>query len=396
MLHAGVGLSTQQNTQQAGSEAALTALTRSGSDKADLALVFATTDHGANYSLLLRTVQETARATHVVGCSAGGVLTSDGEIERAPGVAVLTVRTDTFAIERFFVPQLRGRGRETGREIADRVRPHLGADNLLVVLPDTYNFNPDAFFTGLSESIPDVPVVGGGASEDGTIGETFQLCGDAVSNDAVCGVLLSGHFHHTIGITQSCQPIGSVHTVTKSLRNLLLELDGRPAFEVFAEIVPQPLLEDLRRAAASVFVGLPVDSERQHLAQGEYVVRNLVGFDPQQGIVAVSDEVRQGQKLVFTLRDGSRSRDDLQRTLEAQAQTWARQTPSFALYFNCASRGRGLYGFPDLDTSYIKQHLGEVPLIGFFSGCEIGPIQRQSSLQLYSGVLVLVGEKTMH
>src|SRR5215510_7927491 len=396
MLYAGVGSSTHKNTQQAASEAAATALTRSGSDTADLALVFATTDHGANYGLLLRTVQATARATHVVGCSAGGILTSDGEIEGASGIAVLTVRADTFSAERFFVPQLRGRGHETGKEVAARVRPHLGVDNLLVVLPDTYNFNPDAFFTGLSESVPDVPVVGGGASEDGTLGETFQLCGDTVSNDAVCGVLLSGHFHHTIGITQSCQPIGSVHTVTKSLRNMILELDGRPAFEVFAEIVPQQLLEDLRRAAAFIFVGLPVDAERQHLVRGEYIVRNLVGFDPRQGIVAVSEEIRQGQKLVFTLRDSSRSRDDLQRTLEAQAQGWAGHTPSFGLYFNCASRGRGLYGFPDLDTSYIKQYLGEVPIIGFFTGCEIGPIQHQSSLQLYSGVLVLVGEKTMH
>jgi len=396
MLHAGVGLSTHKNTQQAGIEAAEIALTRSSSDTADLALVFATTDHGAGYSLLLRTVKETARATHVVGCSAGGVLTSDGEIERAPGVAVLTVRADTFSASRFFVPQLRGRGREAGQEVAASIHPHLGPDNLLVVLPDTYNFNPGAFFTGLSESVPDVPVVGGGASEDGSLGETFQLCGDAVSNDAVCGALLSGHFHHTIGITQSCQPIGPVHTITKSHQNLLLELDGRPAFEVFAEALPQPLLEDLRRAAAFVFAGLPVDTEGQHIAQGEYVVRNIVGVDPRQGIVAIGDEVRQGQKMVFTLRDGSRSRDDLQATLATQAYAWATQRPGFGLYFNCASRGRGLYGFPDLDTSYIKQYLEDVPIIGFLTGCEIGPIQQRSLLHLYSGVLVLVGEKTMH
>jgi small ligand-binding sensory domain FIST len=106
--------------------------------------------------------------------------------------------------------------------------------------------------------------------------------------------------------------------------------------------------------------------------------------------------VHQGQKLVFTLRDGNGSRDDLKLTLEEQIQAWAGQQPGFGLYFNCASRGRGLYGFPDLDTSYIKQYLGEVPLIGFFTGCEIGPMQQQSSLHLYSGVLVLVGEKVMH
>src|SRR5262249_4660728 len=156
--------------------------TRSGDDTTDLALIFATSDHGAHYGALLDTVKSAARATHVVGCSAGGVLTTDGEVERSSGVAVLTVRADSFAASRFFVPQLRGRAYETGKEVVDAVRPRLGADNLLVVFPDTYNFNSAAFFRGVTDTAPHLPIVGGGASEDGTIGETFQLCGDTVSN----------------------------------------------------------------------------------------------------------------------------------------------------------------------------------------------------------------------
>ena len=394
MLQAGVGLSTQQDTEKAALEAAHAALTRAGGSAADFAIVFATASHGPGYSLLLRTIQKATQATHVVGCSAGGVLTTDGEVERASGVAVLTVKTDAFAASRFFVPQLRGRGYETGKEVAAYVQPRLKNDNLLAVFPDTYNFNAASFFHGLSEGVPQLATIGGGASEDGSVGETFQLCGDTVSNNAVCGLLLSGQFHHSTSIAQACQPIGPVHTVTESHQNLLLELDGRPAFEVFAEVVRKPLVDDLRRAAAFVFVGLPVDSERQHLARGEYVVRNIVGFDPKQGVVAVADEIRQGQKMVFTLRSGDGAREDLKVTLAEQARAWEGHPPSFGLYINCLGRGSGLYGFPDLDTSYIKQYFGEIPLVGFFSGCEIAPIRQQSALHQYSGVLVLVGEKT--
>jgi len=307
---------------------------------------------------------------------------------------VLTVRAATFSASRFFMPQLRGRAQVLGREAAALAHPT--EDNLLVVFPDTYNVNADAFFQGLSESAPNLPVVGGGASEDGTLGETFQLCGDAVSNDALCGVLFSGQFHHTIGIAQACQPISPVYTVTKSHQNLIFELDGRPAFEVFSEVVRQPLLEDLRRAAAFVFIGLPVDAERQRIARGEYVIRSIAGFDPRQGVIAVGDYIHQGQKMVFTLRDGSASREDLKVTLEAQARLWSDHQPGFALYFNCLGRGRGLYGLPDLDTAYIRQYLGDIPLIGFFTGCEIAPIQTQHSLHQYSGVLVLIGEKSVH
>lgn len=396
MVRAGVGLSTQKDTHKAALEATRMALAQAGSPAADFVLVFATTPHGANYSLLLRTVKEAARARDVVGCSAGGVLTTEGEVERAPAVAVLVVRADTLTSRRFFIPQLRGRASEVGKEVGEAVRPYLGAANLLVVFPDTYNFHPAPFFDGLARTVPHVPVVGGGASEDGTIGETFQFCGDAVSNDAVSGVLLSGHFSHTIAVTQSCQPISPVHTVTKARKNVIFELGGRPAFTVFAEMVRPPLIEDLRRAAAFIFVGLPVDPEREHIAPGEYAVRNIVGFDPHQGGIAVADDIRPGQKVIFTLRDGNGAREDLKRVLETQVEQWQGQRPGFGLYFNCLGRGSGLYGFPDLDTSYIKQYLGEFPLIGFFTGCEIAPAKQRSALHQYSGVLILIGEKLTH
>ena len=397
MIQAGVGLSTQKNTAEAAREATQTALSQAVIDRADLALVFATADHGAAYSQLLRTVQTTAQTANVVGCSAGGVLVSGQEVERTAGIAVLTVRADAFAAERFFIPQLRGRSQETGQEIATRVQPHRGSENLLMVFPDTYNFNSGAFFQGLSQGLSagggPIEAVGGGASEDGSVGETFQLCGDTVGNNAVSGALLSGNFAYSVGISQSCQPIGPVHTVTKAHRNLILELDDRPAFEVFVELLPPPLREDLRRAAGVVFAGMPVDAERQHIAVSEYVVRNLIGFDADQGIVAIADEVHQGQKMVFTLRSGDGSRADLKRVLEHQAQTWADTKPAFGLYVNCVGRGKGLYGFADLDTSYIAQYIGDVPIVGFFSGCEIAPIQRVESLLQYTGVLILVGER---
>ncbi len=401
MLTAGVGLSKQQDTELATREAVHTALSRAGSATADFVVVFATAHHGSAYGSLLRTVREMTQADHIVGCSAGGVLTSDGEVERSPGVAVLTVRSDTLSAQRFFVPRLRGRAHAVGQEIVSSMKPHLGQENLAVVFPDTYNFDSQAFFQGIAQGIAeaglqDVPFVGGGASEDGSMGETFQLCGETVGNDAVSGALLTGHFTHTISVTQACQPISPIYTVTKAHKNLLLELDGKPAFEVFSNVVSAPLREDLQRAAAFIFVGLPVDAERQHIAPGEYIVRNLAGFDPERGIVAVAAEIIEGQKLIFTLRDGNGARTDLKRALEEQAQKWQASSPAFGLYFNCVGRGSGLYGIPDIDTSYLSQYLESVPIIGFFTGCEIAPIQHQAWVHQYSGVLVLVGEKHLH
>jgi small ligand-binding sensory domain FIST len=66
--------------------------------------------------------------------------------------------------------------------------------------------------------------------------------------------------------------------------------------------------------------------------------------------------------------------------------------PVFGLYFNCVSRGRGLYDIPGHDVAYIRQSLGPIPIGGFFTGFEIGPAGPAPGFLQYSGVLTLAGD----
>jgi small ligand-binding sensory domain FIST len=136
----------------------------------------------------------------------------------------------------------------------------------------------------------------------------------------VAGLHFSGTFQTYIDITQGCQPITAPLVITKAAGNLIYEIDHRPAFEVFASVLKGPLLEDLRRALMYVFVGLPADPSRNTVGAGEYLVRNIVGLDSTKKIIAVADEVREGQAMVFTLRDGQRARDDLEQMLQRQSE----------------------------------------------------------------------------
>jgi hypothetical protein len=65
------------------------------------------------------------------------------------------------------------------------------------------------------------------------------------------------------------------------------------------------------------------------------------------------------------------------------------EPPAFGCYFNCAGRGRGLFGVPDHDVTLIRQHLGAFPLIGFFGNGEFAPIGRRNFFHNYTGALVV-------
>jgi len=384
VLRVGVGLSRERDSARA--EAAACALRSAQIDEADLLLVFATTPHGPGFTRVTRTAAEVCETRNVVGCSAAGVLAGEEEVEGGPAVAVLALRGGV-TVRRFFVPITRGRAELAAEEIATAVGEVNGPDPLLLLFADSYHLEPEPLFRQLAQLLPKVRAVGGGASEDGSVGQVSVFSGDTASSGAVAGALIEGDVSATVGVAHAVRRVSPVHTVTKAQGNWALELDGRPAYEKFAAVVPAPLLEDPRRALAVVLAGLPVSDD-------DFVSRHLVGLDVQQGAVAVASHLAVGQELFFGVRDPSGARDDLQRVLARQSAAWSARPAAGALYINCVGRGRSFYGLPGLDTAYIRQQLGPLPVAGFFSGAEFAPGAGVSQLHQYTGVLAMLGSGT--
>ncbi len=96
--------------------------------------------------------------------------------------------------------------------------------------------------------------------------------------------------------------------------------------------------------------------------------------------------------MIFVFRDAQRAREDLEQMLARQARNLRGSSPQFGIYFNCCARGSTLYQIPGIDTAYIRQSLGDFPLIGFFGNFEMGPLGNANRLLTYTGVLVLVRE----
>jgi small ligand-binding sensory domain FIST len=78
--------------------------------------------------------------------------------------------------------------------------------------------------------------------------------------------------------------------------------------------------------------------------------------------------------------------------LRRQADALGGKKPALGWYFNCCARGNSLYGMPGIDTAYIRQVLGDFPLIGFFGGYELAPLGKTNHLFAYTGVLALITE----
>jgi small ligand-binding sensory domain FIST len=390
MIRAGAGQSSLSSTKDAVAQAAAQALAEAGISRADTAVVFFTAEHAARPRELVETLSSATGAEKISGCSAAGILTAAGEVEGSHAIGVLVLASDQVRGDPLLVQPLRERDESAGAEIARRIRRAPAEESLLVLLPDTYNGQPQRLLGGIESHAGFLPVIGAGASESGMARTTYQLCGDTVTSNAAAGLALSGAFQTHIDITQGCQPITAPMTITKAEGHLIYEIDHRPALEVFARLLKGPLAEDLRRALQVLFVGLPADNDDNSVAPGNYVIRNIIGLDPNKGILGVADELHEGQAMIFALRDGQRARDDLNQMLGRQAARLAGKRPAFGFYFNCCARGASLYGMEGIDTAYIRQALGDFPLIGMFGGYELAPLGKANHLFAYTGVLALI------
>lgn len=382
MIAAGAALATGDRADDAALEASLEALAQSGSDHADLVLVFVTGDAHPRAHELLHAVRRVTGARVVVGCSGAGVLTQRREVEAEPAVAVLAVRDDRLVVTPFLAADQERD--ELAAEVAERVGPTVAEGGCLLVLPDALGLDPRRLLGGLQDALGFVPVIGAVAA--GT--PIFELFATDAARGGLAGVALSGP-EPLIGVAQGCMPIGAPYVITRAEENVVHEIGSRPAVEVLREALaslPDPA-ERIRRAG--IFAGLAMDPAKSPLERGDFLVRNLLGVDQASGALAVAERVRVGQTIQFQIRDPRSSREDLESTLEALAGRLGGRRPAFGCYFNCAGRGQGLFGIPDHDVALIRKHLGDFPLAGFFGNGEFAPLGRRNFFHTYTGALVV-------
>lgn len=219
----------------------------------------------------------------------------------------------------------------------------------------------------------------GGLSSGDDDDSLLQVAG-GIQQGGLSGLLLSSRVPVISGLTQGCTPLPHRHVITRCEGNLLAELDHRPALDVFREDIGEVMARDMSRVAGYIFAGLPVPGSDT----GDYVVRNLIGIDPQEKLLAIGDNLEEDAPLLFCRRDGAAAREDMQRMLD----DLARRAPGGirgGLYYSCLGRGRHQFGKESAELRMIRDTLGDFPLAGFFANGEIS----HNRLYGYTGVLAL-------
>jgi small ligand-binding sensory domain FIST len=384
----GSAASTGQDTAVAIAEAAAAVRANLGVTAPDLIVAFVSAHHRERFGDIPALVRRELASGLLIGCSAGGVIGGAKEIERRPGVSLTVAALPDVTLTPFHL------NTDDPSEWQLHIVPAPGTQPHFLLLADPFSFNPEPFLKGLDRAYPAGRKIGGLASGGRSAGENALFLGDETRRAGLIGVAMSGNIQVDTIVAQGCRPIGQPMFATKCQHNIIWELDGQPAVEVLQSLYRQLDPADQELAQHSLFIGVVMNEAQHEYRQGDFLIRNIAGMEPERGALVIAAMLHQGAVVQFHLRDAKTSAADLEQLLTAYAAASPGVRPAGALLFSCLGRGMYLYGEPDHDTNAFRDHLGVVPLGGFFCNGEIGPVQGSTFLHGYTSAFGLFKPRT--
>lgn len=358
-----------------------------------LGLVFLTPRFFPQAKQVLEIIRVHAHVPVLIGCSSQSLITGSEEIEEGGGIALALfhlpgAELKAFHFKQEHVDECSGPAywhHETG------VEP--GETNGWLAFGDPFNMDCDSWLRLWNEAYAPLPVLGGLASGDFTARATQVYLNGTVHEEGVAVLSVGGGVAIESVISQGCTPIGETWTITRADQNFIYEIGNRPAYTVLAETFSKLPPEDQKKTQGNLFVGLVINEYLDDFQRGDFLIRNLIGADPNSGVVAVGAFPRTGQTMQFQRRDAAAANEDMLAMLNhAHEQLKDREVFGGCLC-SCNGRGSHLFGYPNHDAGMVQRRLGPLALAGFFCNGEIGPVGEKNFLHGYTASLALFVKK---
>ena len=336
---------------------------------ANLGFIYITDSFAPHLAEMLEVVKAATGIAHWVGSTGVGICSTGQEYLDQPAAAIMLGEFPQNTFQVF----------STIRDpdaIAGEISVGSNPAYFGIVHGDPQNHQVAALIEHFAAKMESGFVVGGLTSSRN---QNLQVADD-ITQGGLSGVVFSSDVAVATRLTQGVSQLGKQHEITACDNNIIMRIDGRPAFDVLKEEIGEVLCRDLKRVAGYIFVGLPVPGSDT----GDYLVRNIIGIDEERKLIAVGEYLQPGMHLMFCRRDGTSAIDDMQRML-AGIKAGFTGVPKGAVYYSCLGRGESLFGGDSAELKMISRALGEIPLVGFFANGEIS----HNRLYGYTGVLTV-------
>lgn len=320
----------------------------------------------------------------VIGCSTAGEISDKGVYNNT-----LVITAARFGQADFRPAWETVRNMDDTFEAGKRFASKLDKKDLkaIFLLGRGLEINGSALVAGMREVVGNgVVLTGGLAGDGGKFKQTFTILNGDVADNRVVGFGIYGdHVAVGFGSQGGWEPFGPVRRVTRCKQNVLFELDGEPALDLYKKylgdkarelpssglLFPFAILKDNQDTTGIIRTILAVDEKEKSLT--------FAGEIPQGGIVRLMHANNAG--LVNGARRAAEHALRLVKSDEAES--------GLGILISCVGRKLVMGDDVDEELEAVQEVLKDSTLTGFYSYGEICPHMDADDTKLHNQTMTI-------
>ena len=351
-------------------------------DLYSLVIVFADRAQMKDPSLVMGLKEKFPAARVVIGSTAGEIIRDSRQLGSAVAAALQFDHTAVKTVCRNISDS--ADSYELGKQLASDL-PSEGL-KYVYVLSDGSLVNGSQLILGINEGLPKDVLVTGGMAGDG---DRFQATLTGLDEDIREGnVILVGLYGERIlvgyGTRGGWLYLGPDRTITSSAGNILYEIDGQPALDLYKKYLGS-FADELPGSALLFPLALLNDQD-----EDTPLVRTILSIDEANKSMIFAGDVPMGAR-VRLMRAGLEELVKAAGEVGAEAMSPQLKDPAFGLVMNCVGRRLVLGHRAEEELESIRTGIKkEVPTIGFYSYGEFSPMHKPGmACNLHNQTVVL-------
>ncbi len=316
----------------------------------------------------------------VIGCSTAGEISD------------ITVKDETVSLTAIQLDKVTCR--KSSREIIDMNCSYKSGQYLakdlctkglkhVLVLSDGLNVNGADLVSGLKSMIPNVSITGGLAADGSDFNKTFVINNNQIVDKTIIAI---GFYGDNLKVGYSSKggwdSFGIERLVTKSNKNVLYELDGLPALELYKSF----LGEQANNLPSSGLL-FPL-SMRLH-EDSTPIVRTILAVNESDQSLTFAGNIPEGSYVRLMKANIDRLINGAADSAEG-AKKKVEEHTELAILISCVGRRLVLKQMVEEEVEAVRDILGDKPSItGFYSYGEIAPFGEFSPCELHNQTMTI-------
>ena len=319
----------------------------------------------------------------VIGCSTSGEISNQRIYDGSLVVSALHLENTTIQ-----TAQVKTSDYENSQEVGEALVQSLPKEDLVHVLvfSDGLNVNGSDLVRGLLSGIPEGVGLTGGLAGDGDRFQETLVCADAFPEKEK--VVLVGFYGTRLkvgyGSMSGFSPFGPERLVTKAKGNVLYELDGKSALDLYKEYLGEEKASNL--AVNQFYFPLSYKGE----GMKEPVVRTILSIDEKEKSMTFAGDILEGGHARLMKANYNRLVEGAGSAAQTCLNGSSHENPDFAILISCVGRKIVLKQRVEEEIEIVRNVLKDKPVLtGFYSYGEIAHFSPFEPCQLHNQTMTI-------